>query len=102
MKIFGGITSAMGEGRIEAISNSNDFVEYKMRLLDDAKNREMLQAYTSAVSEDDYLQKQQLINDKYNSLAENIAAQGAVMENQIFLLNTALLTFNNVFAIATS
>ena len=97
LKIFGGITSAMGEGRIEAISNSNDFVEYKMRLLDDAKNREMLQAYTSAVSEDDYLQKQQLINDKYNSLAENIAAQGAVMENQIFLLNTALLTFNNVF-----
>lgn len=121
LRAVGAINSAMGEGRIEAISNSKEWFDYNKRLLDDDRQRaidsieqqmwnEHPELFTFSMSGDGRAQRQltprgmeelqrrkQSVEDKYNQALAKISSDRAKMANRIFALNTALLSASNIY-----
>lgn len=82
----GAFTSALNEGRIEALNNSKDWFNYQKSLLDDA----------FGVTDDDtsYLSEEEFSN--YNALLEKLSDDRLKMGNADLLMNLPILLASNV------
>lgn len=121
LKTVGSVTAAMGEGRIEAISNSEMWAKgLEQKATDDLEagketikydlQREHPEWFAYVRNSDGYGMSVQLISPegiaeyekraavlqaKYEQTMAKIAEEKAYMANQIFLANTAFLTVSN-------
>lgn len=121
LKTVGSVTAAMGEGRIEAISNSEmwakgleqkaaDDLAYGKETIKYDLQREHPEWFAFVRNPDGYGMSVQLVNPagiaeyekrvgvlqtKYERTLAKIAEEKAYMANQIFLANTAFLTVSN-------
>lgn len=82
----GAFTSALNEGRIEALNNSKDWFNYQKSLLDDA----------FGVTDDDtsYLSEEEFSN--YNALLEKLSDDRLKMGNADLLMNLPILLASNI------
>lgn len=82
----GAFTSALNEGRIEALNNSKDWFNYQKSLLDDA----------FGVTNDDtsYLSEEEFSN--YNALLEKLSDDRLKMGNVDLLMNLPILMASNI------
>ena len=121
LKTVGSVTAAMGEGRIEAISNSEmwakgleqkaaDDLAYGKETIKYDLQKEHPEWFAFVRNPDGYGMSVQLVNPegiveyekrvgalqaKYEQTLAKIAEEKAYMANQIFLANTAFLTVSN-------
>ena len=124
LRIAGSISSAMGEGRIEAISNTQDWFDLHKSMLDDNYQQSMTAArqqlwkdhpeYFSLVTNGDgsssveltdprgiaamqELEKQ--LKGQYDGALKKLSEDRVKMANRIFAANVALLAPGNLFSL---
>ncbi len=126
LKMYGAVTSAMGEARIEAVQNTEDwYKEHEMlirqnsdRLKQNILNDIYTEAnetgapyftlqfdretgnYTPVLTREgqmEYARRLTDINSQESSALEQLQKDRAAVSNNIFLLNTALLSATNLF-----
>ena len=123
LRTLAAINAAMGEGRIEAVTNSQQYFDYHKQLLDDKLNEARAIAeqqlfmdhpeYFEYVREGDEGKLVRRLNkggeeklaeimapaqSLYNSSMEKLAGDRAKMANRIFASNVALLTASNLWS----
>lgn len=123
LRALGALNAAMGEGRIEAITNSKQWFDYHKQLLDDDKNQTISQiesqlfqehpewfslqdrgdgvairVLSSSEGQRELYRRSQDINNKYNEALAKLGSDRAKMANRIFASNVALLSATNLFA----
>lgn len=118
LKIFGGVTAAMGEGRIEAIQGSNEMYKLRSQQIEDNREKELqeaemalMQQYPEMFALDEngnpflfdergkrLLQSMQdEINEKHDLGLAKLNEDKARAANIIFSLNVPLLAGSNIF-----
>lgn len=121
LKIAGSTSAAMGEGRIEAISNTNDYIKMHEGLLQQAHNDRMVDIehklamehpewfsfvprpdgmgmMKTLTSEEGLVEWNRLAQEedaRYAAAQEKLYQDAATMANEIFLANTLLLSVDN-------
>lgn len=123
LRVAGAMTAAMGEGRIEAISNTQDWFDLHKSMLDDNLQQSRIALrqqlwrdhpeYFSLVTNGDgsssveltdprgiaamqALEKQ--LQDQYDGALKKLSEDRVKMANRIFAANVAVLTSSNLFS----
>ena len=91
-KTAGAFAAAIPEASVEAVSNVNDQMEYKQRILDSKFNPEMNRAYSEGRMDD----LEELVKTK-QELSQAIQNDARRSSNFIFLSNVALLFATDLF-----
>ena len=122
LRTFGAVNGAMGEGRIEAITNSKQYYDYHKQLLDDRLNDSrmameaqlfqehpelfsMVQSSDGRMSrvlsqegQEELNRRMKPIEELHNRSMAKLNEDRAKMANRIFAANVALLSATNLFA----
>lgn len=121
LKTMGAISGAMGEGRIEAISNSKEFYDYHAKLIEDDRKKKTdfleYQLYQEHPEWFDYVEtdgrfsrvltspegiaewenRKEAIDTKYQNALGKLAKDRASMANAVFIANVGLLSASNMW-----
>lgn len=118
LKLIGGITAAAGEGRIEAITNANDWEKNIVNHLDEqhAKYKQGLVqkiyeehpeyfgtdaqgniTIENPIALQEFNDKMKVAEDNYEKARAEISEKKAAVGNSIFGLNLALLSVSNIW-----
>lgn len=122
LKTIGAVNSAMGEGRIEAISNSKQWFDYNSKLLGDYKQKQIeaiehqlweehpewfglvdagdgryVSMIISPEGQKEWEKRKQAIEEKHTEGLKRLAEDRANMANVIFGANVALLSASNLW-----
>lgn len=122
LRILGATNAAMGEARIEAISNSKEWADYHTQLINDRRNEDLqllksqlwkehpewfglVQSGDGRVSNElvdpkgieEYQRRTQQLNDYYDQGLAKVNSDRAKMANRIFGIETALLSLSDLY-----
>ena len=122
LRILGATNAAMGEARIEAISNSKEWADYHTQLINDKRNEDLqllksqlwkehpewfglVQSGDGRVSNElvdpkgieEYQRRTQQLNDYYDQGLAKVNSDRAKMANRIFGIETALLSLSDLY-----
>lgn len=122
LKTIGAVNSAMGEGRIEAISNSKQWFDYNSKLLEDYKKNQVdtiehqlweehpewfgivevgdgryINKIVDPEGQKEWERRKQAIEEQHTEGLKKLAKDRANMANVIFGANVALLSASNLW-----
>lgn len=121
LRTLGAVNAAMGEGRIEAISNSEEWFNYNKKLIDDNRTEslralevQLFQEHPewfslsmagdgravrtiSPEGQRELQRRAQEVTNQYNQALAKLSSDRAKMANRIFAANVALLSASNLY-----
>lgn len=122
LRTLGAVNAAMGEGRIEAITNSQQYYDYHKQLLDDQYNKEKQEIEQDLFKEhpeyfgvevtgdgvgrvglnqagrEELERRADALNNKYEEALAKLNADRAKLANRTFAANVAMLSASNLYS----
>ena len=92
----GAVLSAINEGRIEALNNSNDWFQYQKQQLDDIYSQKFQALQDTYGSTEMYNSMAAQLQDDYNKSLAKINEDRTKMGNADLLMNLPILTASNI------